>query len=204
MSLRLAIEGPCCAGKTTLGDRLIEALPTGRATIIPDYADFVGGGAGMPEADPPDWDAERVALGALLTIEQQRVACVPNPPPAFVLIDRSVLTLVAHCSGLDHRHPERRTFASCADTFLRNDPRPFWPEALIYLDVPHAVQLARNMHDEKFASDSIFMDPAYNVGFRDAFSRLRREAALPSICIDGTEPPAAVADRAMAFIDRVA
>ena len=39
-----ALEGPCCAGKTTLARLLIPELPRLAVTVVPCYADHAGGG----------------------------------------------------------------------------------------------------------------------------------------------------------------
>lgn len=200
MTLWLAVEGPCCAGKTTLGQRLRATMPTGHVTIIPDYADFVGGKAGMPNPDPASWDQERLALDALLAVEEVRARQhIPGPPPPLVIIDRSILTLAGHCAGLDRRSPSRPAFAGQAEALLAADPRPRWPQAVVYLDVPHATQLERN-RSGKFTADSVFMDAAYNAGFRAHFAAAAYAERLPTAWVDGTRPADAVAEQVRAFV----
>jgi thymidylate kinase len=192
----VAIEGPCCAGKTTLGDGLRDRLGADHVAIIPDYADYVGGAPGMPSPDPSTLPDELAALDFLLDVEKRRFAShLPAPPPPIVLIDRSVLTLSAHCAGLDWRHADRSPFLADVDTRLAADPRPRRPEFVLYLDVSHPVQVRRN--DGKFASESIFMDEAYNAGFRSWFARAH-DAQKPQVSwIDSQQPVAAVLDEAM-------
>ena len=202
-TLWMAIEGPCCAGKTTLGDALLERLGPGETTIIPDYADFVGGAAGMPDPDPACWPDERAAIDVLLDVENQRFRDhLPRQPPRQVLIDRSVLTLEAHCAGLDRRHPSRPPFAGRAAVMLAEDTRPGWPQATLYLDIPHEPQLARN-DSGKFAPESIFMDPDYNVGFREWFRQEQERGERPLAWISADAPPEAVLEQALAFLARL-
>ena len=40
----VALEGPCCAGKTTLGRLLVQELREMAVTFVPCYADHAGGG----------------------------------------------------------------------------------------------------------------------------------------------------------------
>lgn len=195
----VAIEGPCCAGKTTLGHGLLEQLDPGSVTIVTDYADFVGGAAGMPDPDPPSWFGERSAIDVLLELETARLkACLPKVPPPLVLIDRSVLTIEAHCAGLDRRHRRRPPFLGRTRRLLAEDPRPCWPQAVLYLDPPHEVQLARN--DGKFAAGSIFMDATYNAGFREHFARSRQDLAGRLEWIDADQPVAAIVAHALEFL----
>lgn len=199
-ALWLAIEGPCCAGKTTLGNALLERFGPNETVIIPDYADFVGGAAGMPDPDPACWPGEQDAIDVLLDVENQRFReSLPHQLPRQVLIDRSVLTLVAHCAGLDRRHPLRSPFATRAAAMLAEDARPAWPRATLYLDISHEAQLARN-DSGKFAPDSIFMDPDYNVGFRAWFTREQEGGERPLAWISADAPPEAVLEEALAFL----
>lgn len=199
-TLWLAIEGPCLAGKTTLGDGLVGALGSENVSIIPDYADFVGGASGMPDPDPRSWAEEQDGLEALLGIEEVRLrARTPEPTPALMIIDRSVLTLIAHCAGTDQKDRRDPSFAGPAAAVLADDPRPRWPEAVVYLDVSPAVQAARNRCG-KFADDSVFVDPAYNAGFRSYFEDLLAREERPMVWIDGEAPVDAVLEQALRFL----
>lgn len=196
----LAIEGPCLAGKTTLGDGLVGALGSENVSIVPDYADFVGGASGMPDPDPRSWAEEEDGLEALLGIEVARLSArTPDPTPALMIIDRSVLTLIAHCAGTDRKDSRAPGFAGRAAALLADDPRPRWPEGVVYLDVSPAVQAARNRCG-KFADDSVFVDPAYNAGFRSYFESLVARAERPMVWIDGEAAVDAVLEHALAFL----
>ncbi len=200
MSIWVAIEGPCLAGKTTLGDALLDALGAGHDSIIPDYADFVGGGPRMPDPDPRSWEEERAVLDVLLDIETARLrAHLPSPAPGLMLLDRSVWTIVGHCAGTDHRDRRDPGFAERAVGVLSGDPRPCWPQAVLYLDVSHEVQLARN-RGGKFAADSVFVDRDYNAGFRSYFAELHAAEELPTAWIDGEVAVAAVLEHALRFL----
>lgn len=196
----VAIEGPCCAGKTTLGEGLLRHDASGGLAIIPDYADFVGGGDCMPDPDPPTLRAELDALEALLQIEARRLAAhVPkNPAPGLVLIDRSVLTLSWHCSGIDRKNGSTDPYQPAIEANLRADPRPRWPDFVIYLDVSHAVQLSRN--HGKFEPDSIFMDAAYNQGFREGYEGFAATGSVPAVRIDADQEPKKVLSEALSFL----
>jgi len=196
----MAIEGPCLAGKTTLGDALVSALGSENVSIIPDYADFVGGARGMPDPDPRSWEQEQDGLEALLEIEVARLrAHRPEPTPALMIIDRSVLTLIAHCAGTDRKDARDPGFADRAAGVLAGDPRPSWPEGVLYLDVSSEVQMARNRLG-KFAGDSVFVDPAYNAGFRSYFEDRRVRDERPMGWIDGEAAVEAVLEHALRFL----
>jgi thymidylate kinase len=195
----IAIEGPCCAGKTTLADGLIPNASVPLA-IIPDYADVVGGGDCMPDPNPKGLPGELKALEALLQIEEKRIAaCRAQGEPAnLVLIDRSVLTLSWHCAGLDLKNDHNPPFQHTVDWLLHTDSRPWWPDIVIYLDVSHTAQIRRNRG--KFEPGSIFMDEAYNRGFRSGFERFARDRSVPVTRIDADLPPERVLDCALDFL----
>lgn len=196
----IAIEGPCLAGKTTLGDALVGALGSHNVSIIPDYADFVGGARGMPDPDPRRWEQERDGLEALLEIEVARLrAHRPDPTPSLMIIDRSVLTLIAHCAGTDHKARRDPGFADRAAAVLEDDPRPRWPDGVVYLDVSPEVQIARN-RSGKFAASSVFIAPDYNAGFRSYFQRQSTPDGRPMAWIDGAASAEAVLEDALNFL----
>jgi thymidylate kinase len=184
-----------------LGDGLIAGEASGRMTIIPDYADFVGGAAGMPEENPQDLPAEFDALDALLRIEEERflardAECAAS---SLILVDRSVLTLSWHCAGLDRMGHHGAPFQSAVDARLRADRRARWPDLVIYLDVSHPTQLMRNRG--KFDLGSVFMDPDYNSGFRAGFAAyVAAEVAVPCVRIQADRGPGSVLADARQFL----
>jgi hypothetical protein len=54
----VALEGPCCAGKTTLGRLLVGALSDLRVAFVPCYADHAGGGRFLPARKQPRYPNE--------------------------------------------------------------------------------------------------------------------------------------------------
>jgi thymidylate kinase len=154
----------------------------------------------MPDPDPRSWEKERLVLGVLLEIEAARLhAHEPKSAPALLLIDRSVWTLVGHCAGTDHRDRRDPGFAERAVGVLAADSRPRWPQAILYLDVSHEVQTARN-RTGKFAPDSVFVDRDYNRGFRSYFAQLRARGELPIAWIDGVADVDTVLEDALRFL----
>src|SRR5437870_2939521 len=118
----IAIEGPCCAGKTSLIAELLAHF--GEVTTIvavPDMADLVGGGDGMPDPDPQDLASELAALDDLLKIEERRFAEQRPGGSAIALIDRSVLTLLGHCSGLQYKNNYPQSIVPIVEEVLRAD-----------------------------------------------------------------------------------
>jgi thymidylate kinase len=169
--LVVGIEGPCCAGKTTLSRGLMEHLST-TMTIGPvrDYADWVGGGRFLPAPQPESVDGEDAALRELLHIEADRTAAVRAEFHRLdlVLVDRSVHTLAAHCAGLT-----RLTgvdYSAAATRVLATASTALWPDLLLYLDVDRTTVATRN--NGKFPPDSLFINDRFNAGIRQYFAGL--------------------------------
>lgn len=95
----VALEGPCCAGKTTLGRLLVGALLDSGVVFVPCYADHAGGGRFLPRQEAASVAEREHALRQLLAIEAQRMARVPAGCD-LILADRSVHTLLANSYAL--------------------------------------------------------------------------------------------------------
>lgn len=165
--LRVGIEGPCCAGKTTLGQQLRMRFSDRTVHYVPDYSDYVGGGLFLPPALPRTLEEEARALWHFLGIEIERTreAWTANDPDGLILIDRSAHTLLAHCHALSHH--TGTNYRAAAETIVGASPLPMWPDLIIYLDINEAT-LKRRYHG-KFDKDSIFVNPIFNAGIRAYF-----------------------------------
>jgi thymidylate kinase len=181
--LRVAIEGPCCAGKTTMEHALRQALRPRPTVSVLDYSDVVGGGRNLPPAVPVDLREERETLATFLAIERERTADARSLRAAngVILIDRSVHTLLAHCfaltlmTGIDYR--------TLAGQVIESSPVPLWPDLIIHLDVTQETVHARNRG--KFSPDSIFINPRFNEGLRAYFRSPHRDQSPAIACLDG-------------------
>jgi thymidylate kinase len=177
----VALEGPCCAGKTTLGHLLARSLSGVAVAFAPCYADHAGGGRFLPRQEAASVREREEALRQLLDVEAARLAALP-PALDLILADRSVHTLLANSyaleqmTGLALLGPSRR--------LLRASPVPAWPDLVLYLDLPqHAVQGRNN---GKFPPGSIYTDPAFNAAIRAYFSRLAEQKSPRVAWLDAT------------------
>lgn len=183
---RVALEGPCCAGKTTLGRGLLDGdLADLSVGFVRDYSEHVGGGRFLPPPVPSSLADEDRALGEFLRIEADRTAHLRSPLLGLVLIDRSVHTLLAHCRALsegtdvDYERLARRRLTESAV--------PVWPELVVYLDV--GIDTVRERNRGKFDADSIFINAAFNAGLRSYFHALTRGADVRVAWLDGSLDP---------------
>lgn len=199
--LVIAIEGPCCAGKTTLTGSLIRAAENGMAHVR-DYSDFVGGGKYLPDPMPSTEAAEQAALEFFVKIEHARTRDAASHPSQIVIVDRSLHTLIAHCAGIEPLVNYR--CAGLALTLLRNANLSFWPHLILYLDIPLDIMTLRNRG--KFPTGSLFMDAVYNGGFKNYFKDVRASGVPALEWLDGTLSPNDVQTAArtaiQAFVER--
>jgi thymidylate kinase len=193
-----ALEGPCCAGKTTLARLLARTLGGLSVALVPCYADHAGGGRYLPRQEAASVAEREEALRQLLDVEAGRLAAVP-PDNDLILADRSVHTLLAsslaleQMTGLPLFAPSRR--------LLRASSVPAWPDLILYLDLPQSAVQARN--HGKFPPGSIYVDPAFNAGIRAYFSRLAGRKSPHVAWLDATLDPSELARQARAGLRHV-
>jgi thymidylate kinase len=193
----IALEGPCSAGKTTLGRSLMSSLGDQGSHYVVDYCDHVGGGRHLPPPLPASHAEEEAALNKFLYIEWERYATARQTSPRLLLVDRSVETLVAHCRGLtaltgvDYKTLARR--------ILDRSTLAVWPRAVLYLDVPTDVVRVRGAR--KFSADSVFMNDKFNDGLRSYFVSRRR--SVPVVFLDATMSREDLHADAMSKINRL-
>jgi thymidylate kinase len=182
----VAVEGPCCAGKTTLSRGLLDRLTDVMVSHVRCFADHVGGGRFLPRPVPQSLREDYDAVEALLGIEADRVAHARATASDVVLMDRSIYTLLAHryalqpVTGLNLLAPAQRVIA-CSSA-------PAWPDLVLYLDVPQQTIIDRNRG--KFPPDSIFIHSTFNAGIRDFYKHAVDRATTAIVWLDATLEPA--------------
>lgn len=181
----VAVEGPCCAGKTTLSQGLLAALTGNTICHVACFADHVGGGRFLPRPVPASVSEDQQALQELLAVEADRMSTARTAACHLVLMDRSVHTLLAHRYALD-----RVTGLACfgpAERVIARSTAPAWPDLVLYLDVTQQVILDRNRR--KFPPASIFVDAQFNSGIRGYFARVVERKEADIVWLDGTLDP---------------
>jgi thymidylate kinase len=194
--LWVALEGPCCAGKTTLGLGLAATMSDIVLVRVVCYADHVGGGRFLPRPVPGSAVEDHPALQTLLTIDAERTSIARQTPCELVLLDRSVHTLLAHRHAIETVTGVE--IASAAGRVVAASALAAWPDLVLFLDVPYQAILDRNRG--KFPPDSIFVDATYNAGFRGYFSKLVDGGAADVVRLDATLEPEKLASVAEAHI----
>ncbi len=181
----VALEGPCCAGKTTLGRGLIDDFTGLTVAYVNDYSDHVGGGRFLPPPVPSSLIEEERTLGAFLLIEAERTKHLGSSSSDLILIDRSVHTLLAHCNALERMIGV--AYGTLAQRVLTQSNIPVWPDLVLYLDIPTEAIDDRNKG--KFALDSIFINAEFNAGIRSYFEQLADAGRLTVAWLDATLDP---------------
>lgn len=184
MTLRptvVALEGPCCAGKTTLGRLLMRDLSDLAVAFVPCYADYAGGGRFLPRQEAASIAEREEALWQLLDVEAARLTLIPDSCDV-VLEDRSVHTLLANSYALERMTGTK--FLAPSARLLRSSPVAAWPHLVLYLDVPQHVVHGRNQG--KFPPGSLYVDPEFNAAIREYFRRLADRKAPHLDWLDAT------------------
>ncbi|MGH7926680.1 MAG: hypothetical protein ACREQV_02675 [Candidatus Binatia bacterium] len=181
----VALEGPCCAGKTTLGRGLLRALSDLSVVYVPCYADHVGGGRFLPRPVPSSLAEDIAALQELLDVESARTVCAWSRPHDVVVMDRSVHTLLAHRYALETI--TTLTLFSPARRLLTSSAIPRWPDLVLYLDLPQEAIPDRN--NGKFGEDNVLIDPQYNAGVRSYFEVLAGSGQPLPVWMNATLDP---------------
>jgi thymidylate kinase len=176
-----ALEGPCCAGKTTLGHLLMQDLHGLTAAFVKCYADHAGGGRFLPRQEARSVQEREQALRQLLSVEADRLARLP-PGSDLILADRSVHTLLAHSYALE-RMTGIGVFAPSA-RLLRESPIAAWPDLVLYLDLPQQAVSGRN--NGKFPPGSVYTNPRFNAAIRSYFLRLADQKTPRVAWLDAT------------------
>ncbi|GAA3623108.1 hypothetical protein GCM10022419_130970 [Nonomuraea rosea] len=191
----IAVEGSIAAGKTTLC-RGITSAWDGPVVTIPDYSDCFEQSP-LPSADPQGLEEEAQIIDILLDIERRRFASRLSffDPDVLGLIDRSILTIAAHCAGLDAVYGTNR-FEDLAMRMLRTSKVAVWPTHAIYLDLPHRELMGRLGSRAR----NIFTFREFVDGYRGYFERLNRAGGIEILWLDATNPPKAIVQRALNFV----
>lgn len=188
----VAVEGSCCAGKTTLSRGLLSELTDLTISHVRCYADHVGGGRYLPRPVPDSLQEDHDAVEVLLTIEAERAATARSEPSRLALMDRSVYTLLAHRYAL--QRVTGMPFFAPAERVIARSEGPVWPDLVLYLDVTQQAILDRNRG--KFPPDSIFIDSEFNAGIRAYFTEAKVRGTLPLVWLDATLDPTKLLDMA--------
>lgn len=180
--LIIALEGPSYAGKSTAIRHLRQTALGSRAFVSDCYVRHIAHCDDIPPARTDSAAAQLAAFERFMQIEATRVAEAAASGKQFVILDRSVDTLLAHAYALDallgygvhHQLRDRLKTLS----FLR-------PDHTIYLDVPaETLHLRRKTAGHTAAESEYFL---HELGFlshaRDYFVHTPRRPVTRELTV---------------------
>ncbi|MEV8397201.1 dTMP kinase [Streptomyces niveus] len=164
----IAIEGPSYAGKSTAIRHLRRRGYEDRAYIANCYVKQIGRQDVVPPARTASAAEQVAAFDTFMAVEEARVRTALVGAKPFVILDRSVDTLLAHAHALD------ALFGYAVQHRLRDRLQVLphlRPDHTLYLDVPAEVLgLRRKTSGHTAAEPDYFLhEPAFLTHTRDYF-----------------------------------
>lgn len=164
----IAIEGPSYAGKSTAIRHLRRRGYEDRAYIADCYVKQIGIRDAVPPARTASATEQVAAFETFMAVEETRVRTALTAAKPFVILDRSVDTLLAHTHALD------TLFGYAVQHRLRDRLQMLphlRPDHTLYLDVPaEALGLRRKTAGHTATEPDYFLhEPAFLTHTRDYF-----------------------------------
>ncbi|MFI0978208.1 dTMP kinase [Streptomyces sp. NPDC021093] len=156
----IALEGPSYAGKSTAVRHLRRQGYEDRAYIADCYVKQIGHRDAVPPARTASAAEQIAAFETFMAVEEERVRTALAAAKPFVILDRSVDTLLAHAHALD------ALFGYAVQHRLRDRLQvlPYLcPDRTLYFDVPaEALALRRKTAGHTVAEPDYFLhEPAF-------------------------------------------
>ncbi|MFI6696293.1 dTMP kinase [Streptomyces sp. NPDC050433] len=189
----IAVEGPSYAGKSTAIRHLRRHGYEGRAYIADCYVKQIGSRDAVPPARTASATEQVAAFETFMAVEETRVRTALAAAKPFVILDRSVDTLLAHAYALD------ALFGYAVQHRLRDRLQVLphlSPDHTVYLDVPAEVLgLRRKTSGHTAAEPDYFLhEPTFLTHTRDYFLT----HAQPPVSREVTVVPADTSPEAIA------
>lgn len=162
----VAIEGPVCAGKSSLVNSLIGS---GLGGIL-EYSEYVGhANQDFPKFPPRDAEQAKRSFEFFLDLEKQRILDMQLLTQSNVVIDRSIFTLLAFEAGAS-RITGIDIFDWAVERLLQEE-EIILPDHVVYLDVAPQVSIQR-AEENDIPIPKFLLSEEFNRGFRDFFIAL--------------------------------
>jgi thymidylate kinase len=173
----VALEGPVCAGKTTVA----KSLGSVCTRVVPEYLDLPGAASRVGVDVPAAGDGLR-RLRLLLEIERHRVLHLPRV--GSILLDRSVFTLIAYEAGLAAMSAANVLSAAAGEVANAIERGGVvLPGRVMYLDCP-AASCRERAAAAGMQTPAFLFDTAFRGGFRQVFVRLELAAPGTVLFVD--------------------
>lgn len=173
----VALEGPVCAGKTTVA----AGLAAGGASVVPEYLDVPGAASGVGFDAPAAGDGLR-RLRVLLELERRRALQLPSA--GSVVLDRSIFTLLAYEVGLAAMSAPHVLGDAVREVVAAVDRGAVvLPGRVVFLDCS-AASCRERAAAAGMRTPSFLFEPAFRGGFRELFCRLERAVPGTVLFVD--------------------
>ncbi len=183
-NLVVALEGPVCAGKTTV----LERLKADGISIIQEYSEYVDSATrDFPNFPPKDEESAKGSFKFFFDLELKRHSDLNRQNGKFTVIDRSVYTLLAfevgasRLTGID--------ILPWAIEYLEEHKNEIIiPEHVVYMD--NSVEESRRRAEEgKIRIAEFLLTDEFNKGFRSFFLALKEKAPNLIDIVDASREP---------------
>lgn len=176
----IALEGPVCAGKTTLINGLV---PLGYQKI-PEYVDFaLNNNLKLPKFPPQNETEAKASFEFYLDLEKRRQGRVEK---GKWLLDRSKYTLLAFEAGARNL-TQIDIFPWACNLVDQRKDEITEPDHTLYVDVaPEESKRRANL--ACMETPVFFFSPQFTTGFREAFILFQSQNPNRFTFIDGVRP----------------
>lgn len=176
----IALEGPVCAGKTTL----IKGLLLKDCQIIPEYVDYAhNNNLKLPNFPPKNETEAKSAFEFYLELEKKRQCEIKK---GIWLLDRSQYTLLAFEAGARHV-TQIDIFQWACKLVEQQKSEVISPNYILYIDVsPEESKRRANL--AHMSTPNFLFSPQLNSGFKDAFIFFSTQNPNRFTFIDGCRP----------------
>jgi len=180
----IAIEGPVCAGKTTV----LEKLKNRGISVVEEYSEYVDSATrDFPKFPPKDEEAAKDSFRFFFELETKRKQDMEASGNHQIALDRSIYTLLAFEVGA--LSITGINILPWATEYLEEHrDEIIIPEQVVYMDVP--AEVSRERADEGNIPIAPFLlTKEFNDGFRDFFLALKDKAPDLIDIVDATKEP---------------
>lgn len=161
----IALEGPVCAGKTTL----LRMFANDGYTTVSEYAEYANHGRGFPSFPPKTPKEALDNFRFFLEVEERRFGIIQQKEfrkDDLVIIDRSVFTLLA----FEYAAPAYTGFSVFNEAWeiIRNSDKVLTPFKILYLEIDDETIAQRFAQKDSFCAE-VFLRPEFNAKIREFF-----------------------------------
>lgn len=178
----VALEGPVCAGKTTV----IEKLRNPSAAVVGEYSEYVVSATrDFPKFPPADEKAAKDSFRFFFELEVKRKQNMDASGGNIVLLDRSIYTLLAFEVGAS-RLTGINILPWAVEYLEKNRDEIIIPEQVIYMDVPAEVS-RRRAEEGGILIAEFLLTNEFNEGFKDFFMELKEKEPEMVVVVRATK-----------------